>query len=98
MNIALDSSGFHQLNGQFKDHSPNVARVRLMYSLDNKVYKVISEEYPNDWYYLNLMGTKDEDLQRMLENQYCALSYQEPLKSYRATTIDHFYVRLEITT
>lgn len=95
--IQLDSQGYHEIVGKFTELPPNVARVRPMYSLNGQDYQPINEEYFNDWY-LNSMGTENVQEQFFLENQVCALSYHEPLKSYRAMKLDHFYIRLQITT
>lgn len=95
--VELDPQGYYQVNGRFTDFPPNVARVRPMYSLNGKDYKIIEEANPKDWF-LGNFGTDDPEKKRNLENQICIMSYEEPLRSYKAKKIDRFYMRLQITT
>lgn len=90
-------AGGYQVNGHFEDFPPDVVRLRPMYSLDGLEYKAVNELDPNDWW-LDLLGTEDEEERYRLENQPCINYYEEPLADYVAGKLDRFYLLLEITT
>lgn len=96
-NIEMTFEGY-VLRGTFTDFLPGTSHVRTLYSLDGETYELISKEgEPLDWN-LNLLGAEDPSDLSLLQNQICAYSSYEPMKSYLKHDLERFYVKLQITT
>lgn len=87
----------YRLMGKFADaFLPSTICIRPMYSLDGENYQVICEQQPYDWQ-IDKLGAEDGAEMAKLNNQTCANSSVEPLKSYLAGEINSFYTKLRIT-
>ena len=79
--------------GSFPDMPANTAQILTMCSLNGTDYEQVGYAW-----FLDALGTQDEQEKYDLENQWCILKNDEPLKSYLKNQLDRFYIRLQITT
>lgn len=78
------------VRGCFTEFLPDTISVRPQSSLDGQTWQDCDGEWD-----LHFLG--DSDCLDLLQNQICLYDNFEPLKSYLAGDIDHFYLRLSIT-
>ncbi len=77
------------VKGCFTDFMPDTVSARPQYSLDGETW----QDCDDAW---NLSCLGDPDCLDSLQNQICLYESFEPLKSYLAGEVDHFYLRLSI--
>lgn len=77
------------VKGCFTDFMPDTVSARPQYSLDGETW----QDCDDAW---NLSCLGDPDFLYSLQNQICLYESFEPLKSYLAGEVDHFYLRLSI--
>lgn len=78
------------VKGCFTEFLPDTISVQPQSSLDGQTWQDCDDKWD-----LDFLG--DPDCLDPLQNQICLYASFEPLKSYLAGTVDHFYLRLSIT-
>lgn len=81
------------VKGCFREFFSDTTLVQPQSSLDGEIWQDCQ------WMEWNLscLGSEDTDSLQALQNQICLYDRFEPLKSYLAGKLDHFYMRLYIT-
>lgn len=81
------------VKGTFTEFPADVSQIRTLYSLNGEIWQECGEEWD-----LCLLGTTNPAELAKLQTQICLYDNFEPLKSYLANTLDHFYLKLRLTT
>lgn len=79
------------VKGAFKDFAADTIFVRTMCSTDGETFRECGQEWNLQW-----LGSENEAELKALQNQRCLFDSEEPLKSYLAKELDHFYIKLRI--
>ena len=90
-NIEYSWEGY-VVKGTFTEFPDDISHIHTLYSLDGDTW----QECRGEWD-LQLLGTEDPGDLSHLQTQTCLYDNFEPLKSYLAGSLDHFYLKLRLT-